>query len=218
MSCGFHHAYCSPCQNSRACRIRRISCRRATIPSSRYCTTSSRSAFTRSGRNSSSRSLFGPSASFASASCALAAGCFPSIPSGARAACAPSEVAVRSEAVAPCADCAPSSGATNPSFAPSLSPFKIARSFKLFVGLVIFFLEWRRLQPVDFRSMPGDRRVIGSARTPGILVFRPENAWRIRETRFLFSYSWRSSRCFIKSAFISRRAPHQNPQAEACAT
>jgi hypothetical protein len=127
MSCGFHHAYCNPCQNRRACRIRRISCRRATIPSSRYCTTSSRSAFTRSGRNSSSRSLFGPSDSFASASCTLAAGCLPSIPTGARA------------ATAPCADCAPSIGATNPSFGASVSPFKMAISFKLFVKLFMVF-------------------------------------------------------------------------------
>ena len=85
MSCGFHHAYCKPCQKSRAWRIRRISCRRATIPSWRYSSTSSRSAFTRSGRRASSRSLFGPSACFASASCALAAGA-PSTPSGPRAA------------------------------------------------------------------------------------------------------------------------------------
>jgi hypothetical protein len=129
MSCGFHQAYCKPCQKSRACRMRRISCRRATMPSSRYCTTSSRSAFTRSGRNSSSCSLFAPRESFASASCAVAAGCLPSIPSGAR------------EAPAPCPAAAdePSSGAANPSFGASLSPFKMARSFKLFIELVMFF-------------------------------------------------------------------------------
>src|SRR5882724_9032239 len=61
MSFGFHQAYCKPCQKSRAWRIRRISCRRAVIPSSRYCRTSSRKACTSLGFNSSSRSLFGPS-------------------------------------------------------------------------------------------------------------------------------------------------------------
>src|SRR6266404_3801266 len=60
MSLGFHQAYCKPCQKSRACRIRRISCRRATTPSWRYCRTSSRSAFTSSGFTSSSLSLFSP--------------------------------------------------------------------------------------------------------------------------------------------------------------
>jgi len=138
MSCGFHHAYCKPCQKRRACRMRRISCRRATMPSSRYCTTSSRSAFTRSGRKSSSRSLFGPNASFASASCTVAAGCLPSIPSGVRATpepCADGEPPV----VSPPAADEPSSGATLPSFGASFSPFKMARSFKLFVGFVMVF-------------------------------------------------------------------------------
>src|SRR6266851_2856756 len=60
MSLGFHQAYCKPCQKSRAWRIRRISCRRATTPSWRYCRTSSRNACTSSGFASSSRSLFGP--------------------------------------------------------------------------------------------------------------------------------------------------------------
>src|SRR5229473_4750982 len=60
MSLGFHQAYCRPCQKSRAWRMRRISCRRATTPSSRYCRTSSRSVCTSLGLTSSSRSLLGP--------------------------------------------------------------------------------------------------------------------------------------------------------------
>jgi hypothetical protein len=138
MSCGFHHAYCKPCQNSRAWRIRRISCRRATIPSSRYCTTSSRSAFTRSGRSSSSRSLFGPRACFASASCTFAAGCLPSIPNGARAPPAPNAVCGPFAVSPPPAD-EPSSGATLPSFGASASPFRMAMSFKLLCGFVMVF-------------------------------------------------------------------------------
>src|SRR5260370_28906360 len=63
MALGFHQAYCKPCQKSRAWRIRRISCRRGTMPSWRYCRTSSRSACTSSGFTSSSCSLLGPRSS-----------------------------------------------------------------------------------------------------------------------------------------------------------
>jgi hypothetical protein len=158
MSCGFHHAYCKPCQKSRAWRIRRISCRRATIPSWRYSSTSSRSAFTRSGRRSSSRSLFGPSACFASASCALAAGA-PSTPSGPRAAPAPEPLlagvaeplaasglneplvasppaAAEPLVVRPPEAAEPSSGAMRPSFGSTVSPFKIEISDKVFIGVI----------------------------------------------------------------------------------
>src|SRR5579859_390390 len=60
MSLGFHQAYCKPCQKRRAWRMRRISWRRATMPSSRYCRTSSRRACTSFGFRSSRRSLLGP--------------------------------------------------------------------------------------------------------------------------------------------------------------